>query len=246
MSPHDAPLPPIRLGINVDHIATIRQARRCAEPDPVTAAALAELAGADQITVHLREDRRHIQDRDVRILRDTVRTALNLEMAVAEEMVAIALDVKPDQACLVPEKREEVTTEGGLDVRGGLARVKEVTARLRAAGIAVSLFIDAEPDQIAASAEAGATSVELHTGTYANARGAEKARALEVLVAGARQADDAGLAVHAGHGLDYWNVGPVVEIEELQEVNIGHAVIARAVLLGLEQAVSDMKALLER
>ena len=237
----------IRLGVNVDHVATVRQARRAREPDPVTAAAVAELAGADQITVHLREDRRHIQDRDLRVLRETVRTQLNLELAAEDEVVGIALEVRPEHATFVPERREEVTTEGGLDVRGGLARLRDVTARLQEAGIGVAMFIDPDPDQIEASAAAGARAVEIHTGAYANAStDAEVAAQLEAQRRAFQLAAEAGLAVHAGHGLDYWNVSAICALPGLEEVNIGHSIIARAMIVGLDRAVREMKALLDR
>jgi pyridoxine 5-phosphate synthase len=230
------------LGVNIDHIATIRQARRTVEPDPVAAAALAELAGADGITVHLREDRRHIQDRDVRLLRQTVRSHLNLEMAATDEMVEIALEIKPDYITLVPEKREEVTTEGGLDIVGGRDRLAKVVATLQSAGIPVSLFIDAETPQIEASAAVGAQFIELHTGPYAEAKTeAERAKELAILTKGTREAIAAGLRVNAGHGLTYWNVYPVACIEGMEELNIGHTIISRASLVGLERAVREMK-----
>ncbi|MBD2121273.1 pyridoxine 5'-phosphate synthase [Trichocoleus sp. FACHB-262] len=230
------------LGVNIDHIATIRQARRTVEPDPVAAAVLAELAGADGITVHLREDRRHIQDRDVRLLRQTVRTRLNLEMAATDEMVAIALDIKPDYVTLVPERREEVTTEGGLEIAGQQERMAQVVAQLQNAGIPVSLFIDADPAQIQASTAVGAKFIELHTGRYAEAHDeVSRAKELEVLAEGCRQAIAAGLRVNAGHGLTYWNVYPVACLEGMEELNIGHTVISRAALVGLERAVREMK-----
>lgn len=230
------------LGVNIDHVATIRQARRTVEPDPVAAAVLAELAGADGITVHLREDRRHIQERDVRLLRQTVRTHLNLEMAATDEMVQIALDIKPDYVTLVPERREEVTTEGGLDVLGQLERITKVVDTLQSAGIPVSLFIDAEPAQIEASVKAQAKFIELHTGRYAEAKGEqEQQKELAILVAGCKLARQAGLRVNAGHGLTYWNVYPVASIEGMEELNIGHTIISRAVLVGLERAVREMK-----
>lgn len=230
------------LGVNIDHIATIRQARRTVEPDPVAAAAIAELAGADGITVHLREDRRHIQDRDVRLLRETVRTHLNLEMAATDEMVAIALDIKPDYITLVPERREEVTTEGGLDIAGQLARMTDVVGALQGAGIPVSLFIDANPSQIEASAAVKAKFIELHTGCYAEATGeAEREKELTVLADGCRLAIEAGLRVNAGHGLTYWNVTPVARLKGMEELNIGHTIISRAVLVGLDRAVREMK-----
>ena len=230
------------LGVNIDHVATIRQARRTVEPDPIAAAVLAELAGADGITVHLREDRRHIQDRDVRLLRQSVRTHLNLEMAATDEMVAIALDIGPDYVTLVPEKREEVTTEGGLDVAGQLPRMKTVVQTLQDAGIPVSLFIDADSPQIAASAATGAKFIELHTGTYAEAKDEEsQAKELAILKTGCEEAIAAGLRVNAGHGLTYWNVYPVAGLPGMEELNIGHTIISRAVLVGLERAVREMK-----
>ncbi|NEO68474.1 pyridoxine 5'-phosphate synthase [Moorena sp. SIO3H5] len=232
----------LTLGVNIDHIATIRQARRTVEPDPVAAAVLAELAGADGITAHLREDRRHIQQRDIALLRQTVRTHLNLEMAPTDEMVAIALEVKPDYVTLVPEKREEVTTEGGLDVAGQMPRLSEVVAQLQSAGIPVSLFIDADPAQIDASAKTKAKFIELHTGSYAEATDEiSQAKELKVLASGCQQAIAAGLRVNAGHGLTYWNVHPVACIEGMEELNIGHSIIARASLVGIERAVREMK-----
>jgi pyridoxine 5-phosphate synthase len=232
----------LTLGVNIDHIATIRQARRTVEPDPVAAAVLAELAGADGITAHLREDRRHIQDRDVRLLRQTVRTHLNLEMAATKEMVAIALDIKPDYVTLVPERREEVTTEGGLDIVGQVDRIGEVVNKLQSANIPVSLFIDAEPAQIEASAKVQAKFIELHTGKYAEAKN-EKSRKheLDFLAAGCELATTAGLRVNAGHGLTYWNVYPVACLPGMEELNIGHTIISRAALVGIERAVREMK-----
>ena len=230
------------LGVNIDHIATIRQARRTTEPDPVAAAVLAELGGADGITAHLREDRRHIQDRDVYLLRETVSTHLNLEMAATDEMVKIALDLKPDYVTLVPERRKEVTTEGGLDIASQLDRMKDVVDRLQSADIPVSLFIDAEPQQIEASVQAGAKFVELHTGCYAEAKGeAARKRELDVLAAGCDRAIAAGLRVNAGHGLTYLNVYPVACIPGMEELNIGHTIISRASLVGIERAVREMK-----
>ncbi|OLT62207.1 pyridoxine 5'-phosphate synthase [Moorena bouillonii] len=232
----------LTIGVNIDHIATIRQARRTVEPDPVAAAVLAELAGADGITAHLREDRRHIQQRDIALLRQTVRTHLNLEMAPTDEMVAIALEVKPDYVTLVPEKREEVTTEGGLDVAGQMPRLSEVVAQLQSACIPVSLFIDADPAQIDASAQTKAKFIELHTGSYAEATDeVSQAKELKVLASGCQQAIAAGLRVNAGHGLTYWNVYPVACIEGMEELNIGHSIIARASLVGIERAVREMK-----
>ena len=232
----------LTLGVNIDHIATIRQARRTVEPDPVAAAVLAELAGADGITAHLREDRRHIQDRDVRLLRQTVRTHLNLEMAPTDEMVAIALDIKPDYVTLVPEKREEVTTEGGLDVAGQTQRLNDIVAKLQDAGIPVSLFIDAEPVQIDTAAKIQAKFIELHTGCYADAADeGSREKELAALAKGCEQAIAAGLRVNAGHGLTYWNVYPVACLQGMEELNIGHSIISRAALVGLERAVREMK-----
>jgi pyridoxine 5-phosphate synthase len=229
------------LGVNIDHVATIRQARRTIEPDPVAAAVLAELAGAEGITVHLREDRRHMQDRDVKILRETVRTHLNLEMAATDEMVSIALAIQPDYVTLVPERREEVTTEGGLDVAGQVDRMTEVVTQLQRAGIPVSLFIDADPVQIHASANSGAKFIELHTGSYAEAKGDAQAKELNHLKLGCELAIQLGLRVNAGHGLTYWNVYPVAQLPGMEELNIGHTIISRAVLVGMERAVQEMK-----
>lgn len=230
------------LGVNIDHVATIRQARRTVEPDPVAAAVLAELGGADGITVHLREDRRHIQDRDVRVLRQTVRTHLNLEMAATDEMVAIALDIKPDYVTLVPERREEVTTEGGLNIADQADRMAEVVSTLQSAGIPVSLFIDADPRQIETAAKVKARFIELHTGQYAEADNeTSRNRELSVLAEGCRLAIAAGLRVNAGHGLTYWNVYPVASLPGMEELNIGHTIVSRAVLVGLERAVREMK-----
>jgi pyridoxine 5-phosphate synthase len=232
----------LTLGVNIDHVATLRQARRTVEPDPVAAAVLAELGGADGITTHLREDRRHIQERDIRLLRQTVRTRLNLEMAATPEMVAIALDLKPNYVTLVPEKREEVTTEGGLDVIGNLTRLAEVVNQLQSAQIPVSLFIDPEPDQITATAKIEAQFIELHTGKYAEAsQENSQAQELNALKQGCEQALSLGLRVNAGHGLTYWNVYPVACLPGMEELNIGHTIISRAVLVGLERAVREMK-----
>ena len=236
---------PIALGFNVDHVATLRQARRARSPDPVHAALAAEQAGADSITLHLREDRRHIQDRDVRVLRPLLQTHMNLEMAVTEEMLAIATEVRPADCCLVPEKRAELTTEGGLDVAAQAARVAGACASLAAAGIRVALFIDPDRAQVEAAARSGAPAVELHTGAYAEASGAQQATELERLRAAARLAAHLGLTVHAGHGLDYHNVQPVAAVAEIVELNIGHAIVARAVFAGLAAAVRDMKALMQ-
>jgi len=234
----------IALGINVDHVATLRQARRGRYPDPVHAALSAEMAGADSITMHLREDRRHIQIQDVRTARDLLKTHMNLEMAVTDEMLEIARVVRPSDCCFVPERRQEVTTEGGLDVRSQVQRIKEATAVLLGQGVRVALFIDPDPPQIEAAAQAGAPVVELHTGAYAESTGSRQATELERLHAGARLASSLGLEVHAGHGLHYHNVQPVAAIREVVELNIGHAIIARAVFDGLATAVREMKTLM--
>ncbi|MDA1165647.1 MAG: pyridoxine 5'-phosphate synthase [Planctomycetota bacterium] len=233
-----------RLGVNIDHIATVRQARLTIEPDPVWAASLAELGGADGITIHLREDRRHIQDRDVRILRDTVQVKLNLEMATAEEIVQIALQTKPGQVTLVPEKRLEVTTEGGLDVIGNRERVGAVVKQLQDAGIEVSLFIDPDVNQIEVSRELGVSAVELHTGCFADAESeSEQDHELRKLQVAGAAVIERGMLLHMGHGLTYRNVTPVARIKGTCELNIGHSIIARAVLVGLERAVREMKQL---
>jgi len=232
------------LGVNIDHVATVRQARRTNEPDPVWAAALAELGGADGITLHLREDRRHIQDRDLQILRETVAVKLNLEMACEAEVVAIACRTKPDQATLVPERREEVTTEGGLAVVGQEERVGEVVRRLQDAGISVSLFLDPDPRQVEAGAAMGADAVELHTGQYALARpGPEQQKELQTLRAVGAKVCQCGMTLHAGHGLTYRNVVPVAAIDRMHELNIGHSIVARAIMVGFDQAVREMKRL---
>ncbi len=233
----------LTLGVNIDHVATIRQARRTVEPDPIAAAVLAELAGADGITAHLREDRRHMQDRDIRLLRETVRTRLNLEMAATAEMVAIALEVKPDYVTLVPERREEVTTEGGLNIAGQLDRLKSVVDKLQSAEIPVSLFIDPDPAQIDASAQVKAKFIELHTGRYAEACEANSGeRELVNLKAGCDRALAAGLRINAGHGLTYWNVYPIAGLPGMEELNIGHSIISRSVLVGIDRAIREMKA----
>lgn len=235
-----------RLGVNVDHVATLRQQRDTLYADPVMAAGLAELAGADQITVHLREDRRHIQDRDVRVLRETVQVPLNLEMAATDEMVAIALEVGPDIVTLVPESREERTTEGGLDVVREEVALTAVSQRLQAAGIAVSLFVDPAPLQIEASRRTGAQVIELHTGDYCEAQGPERAAQYERLEDAARLGKSLGLRVVAGHGIDYRNVDSVAAIPEIEELNIGHSIVCRAVLVGFERAVVEMIEAMER
>jgi pyridoxine 5-phosphate synthase len=238
---------PVRLGINIDHVATLRQARGGLEPEPVQAALAAEMAGADGITLHLREDRRHIQERYVNLLAQVLQTPMNLEMAVTNEMLDIATRLAPAHCCLVPEKRQELTTEGGLDAAGQLPRVRDACRRLADAGVEVALFIDAEPAQLEAALAAGAPAIEIHTGPLANASGREARESeLALLRRFAREASESGLEVHAGHGLDYHNVVPVAKIPEIEELNIGHSVIARAVFRGLAAAVADMKALLLR
>jgi pyridoxine 5-phosphate synthase len=233
----------LTLGVNIDHVATIRQARRALEPDPIAAAVLAELAGADGITAHLREDRRHIQDRDVRLLRATVSTHLNLEMAATEEMVKIALEIQPNYVTLVPERREEITTEGGLDIAGQLERLQEVVDRLQSAHIPVSLFIDPDSAQIKASQATGARFIELHTGSYANAiKEIDLQQQLAKLEQGCSEALALGLRVNAGHGLTYRNVYPVACLPGMEELNIGHSIVSRAVLVGMERAIREMKA----
>jgi pyridoxine 5-phosphate synthase len=233
----------LRLGVNIDHVATVRQARRAAEPDPVAAAIFATLGGADGITVHLREDRRHIQERDVRLLRPVVTTRLNLELATVDAIVELACEVKPDECTLVPERREELTTEGGLDVLANEAAVRRAVERLRGAGIEVSLFIDPESPQIEVSRRLGAQAVELQTAAYSEAKTpADRARELDKLARAASRAHELGLHVHVGHGLSYHNVQAVAAIAEVEEMNIGHSIVSRAVLVGLEGAVRDMKA----
>jgi pyridoxine 5-phosphate synthase len=233
------------LGVNIDHVATVRQARRTTEPDPVWAAMLAQLGGADGITLHLREDRRHIQDRDLRVLRETVTVKLNLELACNAEIVAIACQTRPDQATLVPEKREEVTTEGGLDLLAHRQRIAEAVARLREAGIGISLFLDPDPKQIDVAHSLGADAVELHTGEYALAVGEEKQTAeLAKLTRAARHVRSLDLTLHAGHGLTYRNVKPIAALEGMSELNIGHSIVARAIMVGFEQAVREMKKLI--
>jgi pyridoxine 5-phosphate synthase len=236
---------PILLGVNIDHVATIRQSRCTKYPEPVYAALQAEMAGADAITIHLREDRRHIQERDVHLLKETISTRMNLEMAVTDEMLAFASTIQPEDCCLVPERREELTTEGGLDVAGQLSRVKDACARLKEAGVRVSLFIDADPEQVAAAAEVGAPVIEIHTGHYADAvdvsaRGSEYQR----ILAAVNQAGELGLHVNAGHGLHYGNVMEIARISAIRELNIGHAIIARAIFDGLSDAVREMKSLM--
>jgi len=235
----------IKLGVNIDHVATLRQARGTRFPDPVQAAIEAELAGADAVTLHLREDRRHIQERDVELLKQTLQTRMNLEMAVTDEMVAYALRMRPEECCLVPERRQELTTEGGLDVVGHAARIREACARLKDIGVRVSLFIDADPEQVEAAVEVGAPVIEIHTGQYADAvdaesRGAELAR-IELAV---QQGLGLGLQVNAGHGLNYHNVQAIAAIPGVAELNIGHAIVARALFSGFQGAVREMKRLM--
>lgn len=234
-----------KLGVNIDHVATIRQARRGREPDPVWAAVQAELGGADGITLHVREDRRHIQDRDARILRQTIQVKYNLEMAATEAMIALAIELMPDQATLVPEKREEITTEGGLDVAGNAHRIKDAVERLEKAGIATSMFIDPDVRQVEASREVGAGAVELHTGRYAEARTHEEIeREFHALVVAAEAARTQEMTLHLGHGLNYLNSARVAKIANVEELNIGHSIVSRAVFVGMAEAVREMKRLI--
>ncbi|MDA1054129.1 MAG: pyridoxine 5'-phosphate synthase [Planctomycetota bacterium] len=232
------------LGVNIDHVATVRQARRTYEPDPVWAATLAELGGADGITIHLREDRRHIQDRDLTVLRETVTVKLNLELACVEGILDLACQVRPEQGTLVPEKREEVTTEGGLDVVANREAVARAIDRLRDAGIVVSLFLDPDAAQIDLAAQLGAHAVELHTGQYALAKGELRQQELAKLVVAGQHITDLGMTLHAGHGLNYQNVKPVAGIASMHELNIGHSIVSRAIMVGMERAVREMKALI--
>ena len=235
---------PILLGVNVDHVATLRQARGTRYPDPVAAALLAERAGADSITIHVREDRRHIQDRDLEVLSASIQTRINLEMAVTDAMLSLAVSARPADCCLVPESREELTTEGGLDVAGQAEKIESACGELEAAGIRVSLFIDPEPEQVRASAAAGARAVEIHTGRFADAAGAEQRSELERVRAAVAVGRECGLRVNAGHGLHYHNVQPIAALEGVAELNIGHAIVARAVFAGLAEAVRQMKSLI--
>lgn len=236
-----------KLGLNVDHVATVRQARGGTEPDPVTAAAIGELAGAEGITIHLREDRRHIQDRDLELLRQTVKTRLNLEMAATREMVAIATRTKPEQCTLVPEKRQELTTEGGLDVIIAFKSVSSAVHSLQKAGIIVSLFVDPNPDQIRAAHKTGADAIEIHTGAYAEARDqATRDKELAAIREAVSLGNQLGMTVHAGHGLNYVNIAPLAVMPGIEEFNIGHSIIARAVLVGLDRAVREMVALIRQ
>jgi pyridoxine 5-phosphate synthase len=234
----------VRLGVNIDHVATVRNARRTFEPDPVHAAVIADLAGADQITLHVREDRRHVNERDLKLIKELIHSRVNLEMAVTDEMVALAKEVKPHQVTLVPERREEITTEGGLDVIGNREKVERAVRKLKEAGIVVNVFIDPDEEQIRAAAEVGADAVELHTGAYAEAfaRNDEEGveRELGRLRRAAKAAKEVGLKVYAGHGLTYKNVKPVAQIPEIEELNIGHSIVANAILLGMKEAVEKM------
>jgi pyridoxine 5-phosphate synthase len=234
----------IALGVNIDHVATLRQVRRGRYPDPVHAALTAETAGADNITLHLREDRRHIQDQDVRTLRGLLQTRMNLEMALTDDMLVIAAEVRPADCCLVPERRAELTTEGGLDVKSQLARIAEAVRHLKSAGVRAALFIDPDAHQIEAAARSGAPVIELHTGAYAEASGAAQALELERLASAARLGSSLGLEVHAGHGLNYRNVQPVAALAEVVELNIGHALVSHALFVGLAAAVREMKSLM--
>lgn len=234
----------IALGVNIDHVATLRQARRSSYPDPVYAALLAEQSGADSITLHLREDRRHIQDHDVERMRRTLQTRMNLEMAATAEMIGIAARVRPADVCLVPEKRTEVTTEGGLDVAGNVAALRDAVGALQSAGTRVSLFIDPEPGQLEAAVACGAPVVELHTGAYAEAEGEARGRELQRIARAAALGDSLGLVVNAGHGLHYHNVQPIAAIVAIVELNIGHSIVSRAVYTGLPEAVREMKRLM--
>ncbi|HMM47880.1 MAG TPA: pyridoxine 5'-phosphate synthase [Thiobacillaceae bacterium] len=235
----------IHLGVNIDHVATLRQARKARYPSPIEAALLAETAGADSITLHLREDRRHIQDADVTILREVLKTKMNLEMAVTDEMLALALAIRPQDVCLVPEKREELTTEGGLDVKAQLPRLTDVCKRLADAGIRVSLFIDADFSQLDAARAAGAPVVEVHTGHYAEARTFEqRAAELERIRAAVAYGRSLGLTINAGHGLTYHNVQPIAALPGIHELNIGHAIVAQALFVGWKEAVAEMKRLM--
>ncbi len=237
----------VKLGVNIDHVATVRQARLATEPDPIHAAVLAELGGADQITVHLREDRRHINDRDVKkILRETIKTKLNLEMACTDEMVKIALDVKPDMVTLVPEKREELTTEGGLDVIKNFESIKQATETLRSAGIFVSLFVDPEFSQTEATAKTGAEAVEIHTGAYADSTGSKQLAELARIIDASAKTRELGLVLNSGHGLNYRNTAEIVAIPGMNEVNIGHSIVGRAIFVGMERAVADMKEIIHK
>ncbi len=234
------------LCVNVDHVATLREARKITEPDPVTAAGIVELAGAHGITIHLREDRRHIQERDLDLIRRQVKTKLNLEMAAIDEMVEMALKYKPDQVTLVPERRQEVTTEGGLDVSGQLERIKKTVARIQANDIPVSLFIEPTEEQITASKEVGATFIEIHTGAYANAHTEKEVKKeFERISSMAQRAHEMGLRVHAGHGLNYRNVKPVAAVSIIEDLNIGHSIISHSIFVGLERAIKEMLALIQ-
>jgi pyridoxine 5-phosphate synthase len=237
---------PLHLGVNIDHVATLRQARGTDYPDPVEAALIAEKSGADSITLHLREDRRHIQDRDVYALKEAMQTRMNLEMAVTEEMLELASDIVPGDCCLVPEKREELTTEGGLDVAGQLDKVADACSRLAAKGIRVSLFIDPDERQLDAAVQVGAPVVEIHTGSYADTEGKEQLNELERVTSAAYYGHKIGLVVNAGHGLHYENVTAIARIPEIVELNIGHSIIAQSIFFGISQAVGEMKRLMNK
>lgn len=236
----------IRLGVNIDHVATLRQARKALQPDPVWAAAVATLAGADGITVHLRSDRRHIQDRDVQLLRQTVNTHLNVELAADDEMVGLMINIKPDAVCLVPENPNEITTEGGLDLQKAGDRVARAAKLLKAAGISVTCFIEPDEKQVKLARKLGADSIEINTNAFSEARGGKIKKEADRVAQAGKLAQKLGLDVHAGHGLNYFNLLPMVNIPQITELNIGHAIIAQAVLVGLDKAVRDMKVLLER
>lgn len=236
-----------KLGVNIDHVATIREARKTVYPDPIAAAMIVELAGADGIVVHLREDRRHIQDRDLKLLRQVVQTKLNLEMATTEEIIKIALEVAPDKVTLVPEKRHEITTEGGLNVVKNMKLTSKAIKRLNNGGIPVSLFIESDPDQVKCSLDVGASEVEFHTGRYAETKAEKEQQAeLERIIKGVQLAKEIGLQTHAGHGLNYTNVIPIAKIEGIEELNIGHSIVSRAVLVGLDRAVREMSELIHK
>jgi pyridoxine 5-phosphate synthase len=236
----------VELGVNIDHVATVRQARRTVEPDPVAAAVLAELGGADSITIHLREDRRHVQDRDVRVLAETIRTKMNFELSCAEQIVDFACSIRPHQATLVPEKREELTTEGGLDLRPRSPELRRAISKFKDTGIVVSLFIDPDEEQVRIAKELGVEAVELHTGQYAESRGDQQSQQLRRLEQASRWVDELGLKLHAGHGLTYQNVRPIAAIARMRELHIGHSIISRAVLVGIKEAVQEMKRLLDK
>ncbi len=236
----------VKLHVNVDHVATLRQARGGADPDPIAAATMAELAGADGITVHLREDRRHIQERDLRILKQTVRGVLNLEMALSEEILPIALEIRPQEVCLVPERRQELTTEGGLDAVKEVSRLREFIPRFKEKGIAVSLFLNAKSEQLETAASVGADFVEIHTGVYSHAKGSDVAKEITRIRESVQLGKRLGLRMNAGHGLNYQNVAAIAAIAGIEELNIGHAIVSRAVFVGFQNAVAEMKRLIDQ